>query len=294
MKIRDLQAWQSFVTVAQEKNFSKAAKVLHTHAPNVTKRISALEESLGTRLFNRTTRVVSLTQEGEALLPSAVTLIEQARELEAKAGDRHDLSGIIRVTCLNGLAQRWLAPLLVEFQSRHPHVRFEVIATDQVVDLIQDQIDLAIRIQEPKGSDFVFRELRPNQLVVCASSSYLKKTPPLKTPSDLMKHRVLALTAHQDLKFTRTGERVGDFLSRREIICDSGAYLTELALLGAGVAIRARYDVAGFLKSGKLVECLGKHPLEDFRKVYLVIPQRRYLTNRVRNFSDFLLKNRWE
>src|ERR1700759_1635732 len=83
MEIRDLQLWQTFLIVAQEKNFSKAGKVLHTNAPNVTKRISNLEKSLGTRLFNRTTRIVSLTQEGEALLPSVQSLLDQAREVEA-------------------------------------------------------------------------------------------------------------------------------------------------------------------------------------------------------------------
>jgi DNA-binding transcriptional LysR family regulator len=154
-------------------------------------------------------------------------------------------------------------------------------------------VDLAIRIQEPKGADFVFRELRPNLLVVCASPAYLQASPAIRTPADLMKHRLLALSFHQDLKFTRTKERLGDFFSRRSIICDSGPYLTDLALGGGGVAVRARYDVDIFLRNGLLVECLSKHPLESFLTVYLVIPQRRYLTNRVRKFSDFLLQKRW-
>lgn len=292
MEIRDLLLWQTFVSVAQEKNFSKAARSLNTNAPNATKRISNLEESLGVRLFNRTTRTVSLTQEGEALLPSVLSLLEKAREIENQASDRHELSGVIRVTCLNGLAQRWLAPLLVKFQAQHPSIRFEVLVTDQMVDLIQDQVDLAIRIQEPKGSDFVFRELKANQLVVCAAPAYLKSAPPLKTPADLKKHRLLMLSAHQDLKFVSTKERLGDFFSQRHIVSESGPYLTELALLGGGVAVRARYDVNKFLKTRQLVECLTKHPLEQFRNIYLVIPQRKYLTNRVRAFSDLLLASR--
>jgi len=272
MEIHNLQLWHTFLIVAQEKNFSKAAKLLHTNAPNVTKRISTLERSLGTRLFNRTTRMVSLTQEGEALLPSVQMLLDQAREV----------------------AQRWLAPLLIEFQAAHPLVRFEVLVTDRVVDLVQEQVDLAIRIQEPKGADFVFRELRPNRLVVCASPAYLKSSPAIRAPADLLKHRLLALSVHQDLKFVRTGERLGDFSSRRSIICDSGPYLTDLALIGGGIAVRARYDVDCFLREGRLLECLSKHPLEYFLSVYLVIPQKRYLTNRVRTFSDFLFKKRWK
>jgi DNA-binding transcriptional LysR family regulator len=294
MEIRDLQLWQTFLVVSQEKNFSKAARILHTNAPNVTKRVSNLERSLGTRLFNRTTRSVSLTAEGEALLPSVQILLEQARELEAKAGDHHGLSGLIRLTCLNGLAQRWLAPLLIEFQAAHPSVHFELLVTDRVVDLVSEQVDLAIRIQEPRGADFVFRELRPNRLVICASPAYLKSAPAVRTPADLGKHRLLALSVHQDLKFARSGERLGDFFSRRSIVCESGPYLTELALMAGGIAVRARYDVDAFLREKKLVECLPRYPLGNFQSVYLVIPQKRYLTNRVRAFADYLLQKRWK
>jgi len=294
MEIRDLQLWQTFLVVAQEKNFSKASKVLHTNPPNITKRISILEKALGTRLFNRTTRVVSLTQEGETLLPSVQQLLDQAREVEARASDRHELSGVIRLTCFHWLAQRWLAPLLTEFRAAHPAIKLEVHVTDQLVDLIQDQVDLAIRVQEPKGADFVFRELRPNRLVVCASPAYLKRAPALRAPADLINHQLLALTVHQDLKFVRTGELIGDFFSQRAILCESGPFLTDLALAGAGIAVRARYDVEGFLRDGRLAECLPKHPLEYFQSVYLVIPQKRYLTNRVRAFSDFLVHRRWE
>jgi LysR family transcriptional regulator, transcriptional activator for dmlA len=292
MEIRDLQLWQTFLTVAQERNFSKAARALQTNAPAVTKRISTLERSLGTRLFNRTTRMVSLTQEGETLLPAVQVLMDQAREVEAKASDRPELSGTIRLTCFNWLAQRWLAPLLASFQELHPEVRLEVLVTDQMVDLVQEQVDLAIRVQEPKGADFVFRELSPNRLVICASPAYLKASAPLKRPADLMKHRLLALSAHEDLRFTTTGERLGDFSSRRAIVCESGPFLTDLALVGGGIAVRARLDADIFLREGKLVECLPKHPLESFHKIYLVIPQKRYLTNRVRKFCDFLVENR--
>ncbi len=294
MEIRDLQLWQTFLAVAQEKNFSKAAVALRTNAPNVTKRISSLEGALGTRLFNRTTRVVSLTQEGEALLPGVQLLLEQARELEAKASDRAELSGLIRLTCFHWLAHRWLTPLLVEFQELHPQVRIELLLTDQVVDLVQEQVDLAIRVQEPKGADFVFRELSPNRLAICASPAYLKKAPPLRTPADLANHRLLALSVHRDVRFARGGARLGELFSRRSIVCESGPYLTDLAVAGAGVAIRASYDVAGFVREGKLVECLARHPLESYSSVYLVIPQKRYLTNRVRVFTDFLVQRRWK
>lgn len=289
MKITDLILWRSFLTVAQTRNFSKAATALRTNAPNVTKRISMLESQLGVRLFNRTTRVVSLTQEGEGLLPYVQLLLDQAKEIEDRAEENRQLSGRIRVTCLEGLSQRWLAPALVKFQKQYPEIRFDILPTDRLVDLVQEQVDLAVRIQEPRGSDYVFKELRPNNLVVCASPAYLKKKPELKKPADLHRHSLLMLEVHRELRFMKTGERLGEFTESRKIVCESGPYLTELAVLGAGVGIRAAYEVSTLIQSGKLVRLLENHPLEYFRKVYLVIPQRRYLSSRVRAFADFLM-----
>jgi LysR family transcriptional activator of dmlA len=292
MKITDLTLWQTFVAVVHERNFARASRVLHTNAPNVTKRISQLESSLGVRLFNRTTRTMSLTVDGEKLLPQVRALIDQAREIEERANETQKLAGLIRVTSLNGIAQRWLAPAIVDFQKLHPAVRFEVLPGDGLMELIQDQVDLALRIQEPTGADVIFREMVVNHLVVCASPAYLKNAKPIRRPRDLHGHPLLFLNVHRELKFHGKGEKLKEFAADRTILCESGTYLTELALLGAGLAVRARYDVNTYLKSGQLVELLAKYPLEYFRKVYLVIPQKRYLSSRVRAFADFLMARR--
>ncbi len=292
MKITDLILWQTFVAVANERNFSNAARALHTNAPNITKRILQLESGLSVRLFNRTTRRMSLTVDGEKLLPYALALIDQAREIEARATDNQKLAGLIRVTSINGIAQRWLAPAIVEFQRLHPAVQFEVFPGDSLMDLIQEQVDLALRIQEPTGVDMIFREVTVNHLVVCASPAYLKEAKPIRRPADLHTHPLMFLNVHRELKFHGKGEKLKDFAATRIIHCQSGTYLTDLALLGAGVAVRARYDVNSYLKSGDLVALLETYPLEYFRKVYLVIPQRRYLSSRVRAFADFLMARR--
>ena len=291
MKISDLLLWQAFQVVAQEKNFSKAARILKTQAPNVTKRITTLEAQLGVRLFNRTTRVVSLTKEGEFLLPSARSLIDQAIDLERQASDRHsEISGTIRLTCFVNFGHRWLAPVLEEFSRKFPLVHLDVEVTDRIVDLIEEQFDIAIRIQEPQGADFVFKELMGNQLAIFATPEYVKTHRPIRTPQDLVHHEILTIDLHQNLKFNNSPLRLKDVTKKRSLHCESTLFMAEMALQGYGVGIVSGWGVANFIKKGQLVPLLEKYPLEWFRRIYMVIPQKRYLTNRVRALADFIVE----
>jgi DNA-binding transcriptional LysR family regulator len=291
MKINDLSLWETFLAVAELKSFAKAGRKLHTGAPAVTKRISLLESELNIRLFNRTTRVVTLSSEGENLLPHARELLERAHEVEQRASESKTLSGVIRMTCLPVVAFRWLAPEIVQFRKKHPQVKFDLDLSEKINDLIAEQLDLAVRVQNPKGADFVFRELAENELVLCASPAYLKKAPRLDKLSDLHNHPLLTLDLFSTCKFLKTGQPLSDFDPARTIRCEVGLYLTELALLGAGIAVRSRWDVFPFLESGKLVSVLPGFKLEPFGKAHLVIPQRRYLSPRVRAFADHLIEN---
>jgi DNA-binding transcriptional LysR family regulator len=289
MKITDLSLWETFAAVADMKSFAKAGRRLHMGAPTVTKRISLLENQLGVRLFNRTTRVVSLTQDGERLLPEAKQLLDTANEVERRASDAKNLEGLVRVTCLPVVGFRWLGPQVVSFQKKHPKIQFQLDLSERFTDLVAEQFDLAIRVQKPQGADFVFRELAPNELVLCASPAYLKKAAPVKKLADLYQHPLLTLDVFAGCRFVKTGKALRDFDSARTIRSEFGLYLTELALQGGGIAVRSRWDVFPFLASGKLVEVLPEHRLEPFGNAYLVIPQRRYLSPRVRAFADHLM-----
>lgn len=291
MKIRDLLYWQTFVQVAEQKSFARAGSALGIGPSNISKQIAWLEGELGVRLLNRTTRSVTLSQEGEILLPWAKQLIEDASELESRALDARGLRGKIRLTCLPVVAHRWLVPELTKFRRKNPDVQFEIDLSERVVDLVAEQMDLAVRVQPPKGADFVFRELATNELVVCASPKYLKKVEPPKKPHDLLKHSLLTLELYSGCRFIGTGLALRDLESARAVRCEVGLFLTELALAGEGIAIRSKWDVFPFLQSGALVELLPTFKIEPFGKAYLVIPQKKYLSPRVRAFADHLLMN---
>lgn len=291
MRIRDISYWQTFVQVAEQKSFVKAGNALGLGPSNVSKQIAWLENELGVRLLNRTTRSVTLSQEGETLLPRAKQLLEDVAELENRALDAKGLRGKIRLTCLPVVAHRWLVPELTKFRKKNPEVNFELDLSEKIVDLIAEQMDLAIRVQPPKGADFVFRELASNELVVCASPKYLKKIERPQKPLDLLKHSLLTLELYSSCRFIGTGIALRDLDSARAVRCEVGLFLTELALAGEGIAIRSKWDVFPFLQSGALVELLPDYKIEPFGKAYLVIPQKKYLSPRVRAFADHLLAN---
>ncbi len=288
MKIRDLSIWESFYWVAKEGNFTRAAKRQGLGLPLLSKRIAKLEDDLGVRLFQRSTRKVSLTHEGRGLFPVIQSFLEDAQSLEERFETKEEISGTIRLSCVTAFAHRIIAPLIVRFSELHPEVRFELEITDSLIDLIDNQIDLAIRVQEPAGSEYVFKKLIPNELIVCASPGYLKKAKRIRTPEDLLSHPILTLQVYEDCRFNGSKLSIGNLMKARTIHCENGLFLTELACQGAGVAIRSAWDVDSLVRSGKLVRILERFPLEPFGNMYAIIPNRRLLAQRVRSFITFL------
>jgi len=297
MKIEDVNIWLAFLGVAKHGNFTRAAMLSNVPLPQMSKRISKLEESLGVRLFHRTTRSVTLTDEGKSLLPKVERIFEDLQEVETSFDQKLDFVGNIKITSVPFIAHRLLLPLMNKFMLQYPQLKIELELSESFVNLIEGSFDLALRIDTPKDSNLVYRKLAPNDLVFCASPAYLKKNPhKLNSPSDLKKHSLLALSIHQRVKFVKSSERVGDFKEAKPVQCENGAFLTDMALAGMGVLVRSVWDVRDYLKRGTLVQVLEKHPLETFGHIYAVVPTRRYMAPRVRAFLDFISNEsqKWE
>ncbi len=289
MRINDLSLWQSFYWVAKDSSFSKAARRMNLGAPILSKKIARLEEALEVRLFQRSTRKVSLTSEGKGLLPVVEALLADVNSIESRFEKQTELSGTIRITSLSNLAHRRLAPILIGFSELHPQVRFEVDTSDHIVDMIDAQFDVALRSQRPTGSEYVFKKLVTNRPIFCASPEYLKRNrKPLKKAEDLRHHRLLMFRAYENQKILGTPYKLQDFNESRYIAPSSGLFITELLLNGAGVGIRSGWDVHELLERGELVEVLKSQKIEPLNDIFLVVPSRRLLTPRVRAFIDFL------
>lgn len=295
MKPEDLTGWRAFIAVATYGNFAKASREVGVPVSILSKRVAKLEEQLGARLFQRSTRVVSVTDEGRSVLPKIESLLNELTEVENSFKDVAELSGVVRVTCVPFIAQKLMIPIIKEFSALNPKVKLDLSLSEKIVNIIESGFDIAIRIETPRDSDLIYRKLAPNDLVFCASPKYLKKNKAPQTPDDLMRHRLLLLKIHEACHFKGGNLQLKRFTSRKALECDNGAFLADLALSDFGILVRSIWDVRKHFQEGSLVQVLKNHPLETFGHIHAVIPSKKFLAPRARAFYEFVLERskRW-
>ncbi|KYG68695.1 hypothetical protein AZI87_05535 [Bdellovibrio bacteriovorus] len=290
MKIQNLEDLVAFLQVAELKSFSQAAKTLSVPVSVLSKRIARLEEVLGLRLFQRSTRAVNLTEEGKILVPQAQRILGDIKEVEEQFADTNELKGPVRLTLPLTLAQGPVAKILADFSKNHPKVEVSVHFSDKLEKLVESGFDLAIRFSTLEDSSLIARRLGPNYLKIIASPSYLKKHGTPKTVKDLVKHRLLFLSIHRQRKFVKSGLSLGEVSKEPTTHSNNGLFLTELMKLGAGIAVRSHWDVADLLRKKDVVEVVLNDRLESGHDAYIVTPSNRYMSRRVRALMDTLVQ----
>jgi len=290
MKIQDLSLWEAFYWVAKDESFTKAASRLKIGTPFLSKKVAKLEDTLGLRLFLRSTRKVGLTGEGRSILSQVESFLEDYRSFEDRFQSEEELSGTIRLTCTSGLANRILPQVILKFCEQHPKIKFEIDASDQIVNLIESQTDLAIRIQPPpENSELIYKPIGANELIFCASPSYLGRTKlPLKRIEDLSRHPLIMFGVYENCSIKGHPLKLKNLSESKRIEANSGTFLTELALRGGGIAVRSKWDVRDYLAKGDLKQVLQQYHIVNPQSIYVVIPGRRLMTLRVRIFLNFL------
>lgn len=280
-----------FVRTVEHGSFSATARSMNMSPSAVSKRISGLENRLGVRLLNRSTRRITLTNEGRMFHERAKRIaadIVETEEMVVSMGSR--VRGTLRVTANVALAKAHLLPLFPEFLKRYPGLHLVLELTDRPVDLAEEGIDVAIRFTEQiVDTSVVARKLLTNRRVICASRAYLDVHGIPATPEDLLEHNCLRLwtvTSWNEWEFegpegTRTLRVDGNFEA------NSADAVYHAALTGLGVARLSTYLVGNDLKSGRLVQLLPDyvHQKADILAVY---PDRRNLAPKARVFIDFL------
>ena len=282
----------AFVAAAQRGSLSAAARGEGVTPAMIGRRLDALESRLGVRLVHRTTRQLTLTSEGQAFFEDCQRLLTELANAEAAVslgGAR--ASGHLRVSAPAGFGLRHVAPLVADFMQQHPEVTVNLDLSDRLVDLINENIDCAIRIGELTDSRLVSVRLGEMRRVVVASPSYLVAHGVPHTPEDLTAHNCLALGPQRGWIF-RDPER-GELQTRKvtgSFSCNDGAVLHEWALAGRGLAWRSLWEVGGDLGEGRLTTVLDAWQAPPMG-IYAVFPQRRHLPLRVRLFIDLLRDN---
>ena len=262
----------------------------------VTKKLAALEARLGFRLFQRTTRRIVATAEGEALSERAAQLLQAFSQLEADLRERHtEPSGLIRVAATFGFGRLWLGPALSEFQARHPLLRVQVQLTEHLPNLAVEGFDGAVWLWPVRGrraSEWVSRRLARNQRVLVAAPQYLRQRGAPEAPAHLARHDCLVVHESEQRFDTWTLRKDRDKAEVRvrvqgPLSSNSGELARDWCLAGRGIMLRSLWDVTPQLASGQLVRVLPAYAMFD-ADIHWIAPQRAQTPKRVRLLIDFL------
>ncbi|WP_153115312.1 LysR family transcriptional regulator [Rhodocyclus tenuis] len=279
----------AFVSVATRGSLSAAARAEGVTPAIVGRRLDALEARLGVKLMVRTTRKLTLTFEGQAFLEDCQRVLNDLANAEAAVSlGGVKASGQLRVSAPAGFGRRHVAPLVGAFMQANPEVTVNLDLSDRLVDLVNENIDCAVRIGELQDSSLVSVRLGEMRRMVVASPAYLVACGVPRTPADLARHNCLSLGQQRGWVF-RDPES-GELETRKvggRFECNDGAVLHEWALAGKGLAWRSLWEVGQDLQEGRLSSVLDAWQAPPMG-IYAVFPQRRHLPLRVRLFIDLL------
>ena len=286
-----LRAFEVFVAVVARQGFARAAEAVGTSPANVTRYIAELEAHLGTRLLNRHSRKLSLTDSGQALYERARSILDEVAEAEAlSASTTLQPRGRLRVNAPVSFGILRLAPLWPKFLQKYPEVELEVSLIDRVVDLVEEGFDLGIRISRSGSTAHIARKLAASRNIVCAAPAYLRQHGRPNSPADLADHACIGYT------FSATGDdwHLFDAHGLEHVVkvpsvmrANNGDTARAAALAGVGVIWQPSFLVGDDLRAGRLVPLLPGYRMADI-DILAVYPSRRHLSAKVRVMIDFL------
>jgi DNA-binding transcriptional LysR family regulator len=291
---------QVFCTVVDKGSFVGAAEPLEMSKAAISRYVSGLEERLGVRLLHRTTRKLSMTEEGRQFYHQArdvLTLMDQAEE--AVSSSAPEPSGVLRINAPVSFGVLHLAPVWADFMKVYPNVELDISLNDRLVDLVEEGFDAAVRIARMESSSLVGRRLAGTRMCLCASPQYLANHPEIRSLSDLTEHGVIAYTnfaSGNEWQFE--GPHGSETVrTRSSVRCNNGDTCRSIALAGGGIALQPSFMVAEDLRKGDLVEILPAYQSVELG-IYVVYPTRKHLATKVRVLINFLAERfahpQWE
>jgi DNA-binding transcriptional LysR family regulator len=291
MKIENIGDLRVLVQTARGGSLTAAARVLGITPAAASATLKRMEAQLGTRLFERSTRAMRLTSQGQILLDYAVRAFELLDEGESQVdADRATLVGTLRVAAPSDLTRTVLLPWFDEFLRTHPGLQLQLSVADRVLDVMRDEVDVAIRYGTLADSRLVARTLAPARPVCAASPDYLRQHPAPKTPQDLAQHNCITFDRggrrHRAWRFCRDGQWT-EVRVEGDRNVDDASLAREWALAGVGVILKSGIDLRRDLDSGALVPLLTDWQTEPY-PLHALLPSNRFVPNRVRVLVDFL------
>ncbi len=292
IKLDQLSRIGIFIAVVRNESFIGAARDLGITSSAVSKQVQNLELDLQVKLLNRTTRKVSVTEEGAVFFARAARALDDLREAQEQVYElKSRPRGPLKVSLPLSLGIKYLGRAIAAFAQRYPEVELDVSLDDRFVDIAAEGFDLVVRIGSLEDSSLTARRLAACPFVICASPAYLKAHGTPAAPQDLTRHNVMLYTrnnARHEWRYRGSGSRPGQVDLKGSFKCDSGDVLCDAALEGIGIVALPVFYVAEHLKDGSLRSLLPGYVTWPERDIHAVFPPNRFLSTRLRLLIDHL------
>lgn len=286
-----IDTMRAFLTVSREGSFTKAAEKLGTSNQLVSKYVSHLEEQLGVRLLNRTTRKVHLTEAGERCVQHVQHILESIQDMEGSMGQlKNEAQGLLRISAPVTFATKHLTSLIRDFKQLNPAVGIDLQLNDRKVDVVEEGFDLALRIGQLKSSSLIAKRVAPVRLVMCASPDYLERHGTPEHPEQLIPEHLLS---YSYMDYSQSESPLMNALKRSSkeessgISCNNGDILVESAIAGEGYVFQPTFIVSDAVKKGLLNVILKEFEPEPMA-LYAVYPHRKLIATKLSVFIEFL------
>ncbi len=281
-----------FVEVAKNESFAGAARALGLTGPAVSKQVQSLEDQLGSKLLNRTTRHVSLTEEGAIYFDKARKALEDLHEAEKQINELKDCpTGRLKVNAPMSFGTQFLLNPIASFAEQYPEVELEVDFSDRWVDVVGEEFDVVIRIASLEDSNLIARKLAPCPIVLCAGKKLIEKYGIPETVEQIPDYPGVGYTQHAQKevwRFQKNDKTVFTQTLKRSFASNTAEMQLQACLQGLGIALLPIFAAHSYIKSGELVELFPECKTYPQRAIYAMYPQNRYLSTRTRLFINCL------
>lgn len=288
-----LEGMTVFVQVIESGSFSAAASVLGHAVSHISKTVSRLEDRLGARLINRTTRSLSLTDVGQVYFEKARQIVADAREAEQSINHMQDKpTGRLKISLPSSFGQSHMQPLIRDYMLKYPDVNLQIDFSSRLVDVIGEGFDLCVRMGTAKSSNLISRNLLNYKFLTIATPEYFAKNPKPETPQDLKNHQAIKYMYNQvpiTWEYIKDGQETVHIDVKNKVECNNIAMQKTLIMAGLGIGRLPDFICKEEIKSGKLVQVLSQYEMPA-QSAYLVYPHRLHLSAKVRFFVDMAVE----